>query len=513
VSPSTISQSTRKLASGSALRFLNLAATSVISILIMPFVVRMLGDRMYGVWALVATMIGYYGVLDFGLVQATSRYLASALGSGDEDECNRVFNTGLRIYLALGALVLLGAVVAALLAPRLTRTPEDASLFARLILILGLSLALQFPLRIFTGALEGHLRFDRTASLDMLALALRTALTVVVLEAGYRVEGLAWSTLLSYLPSMALTFHFTRRDLPFLHFDAKYWKTQTAKVLFSYSAYSFIAQVANILRFQVDNLVVAGVVGLAAVTHYSVGGKLARSYMDAMVTLLGTFVSVFSRKEGAGDFEGLRKTFLFATRLSICLSSFVGFGLLVWGRPFIARWMGSSYLDGYTCLAALVPGLMVALWQSPSTSLMFGISKHRFLAISSVIEGLVNLGLSIVLARKYGIVGVALGTTFPMLVSKIFIQPFYVCRVADIAVIDYLRTVGRTLASVIAALIVPFLLTVKFVTPNYKMLFFIGGLSVAAYGAVLWMLEFNPVEANLLRQALWPRLAVRRAGQ
>jgi O-antigen/teichoic acid export membrane protein len=503
----------RKLAAGSALRFLNLVATSLVSILIMPFVVRTLGDRLYGVWALVATLIGYYGVLDLGLVQATSRYLAGALGSDNREECNRVFNTGLRIYLVLGLLVLAAALVGAFLAPRFCRTPQDASLFARLALILGLNLALQFPLRIFTGALEGNLRFDLSASLDLLALALRTALTILILEAGYRVEGLAWATFLSYLPSMALTLYFTRRELPFLRFDARYWRIDTARTLFSFSAYSFVAQVANILKFQVDNMVVAGVVGLAAVTHYSVGGKLARSYMDTVFSLLGAFVSVFSRKEGAKDYEGLRRTFLFATRLSICLSSFIGFGLLAWGRPFIARWMGPAYLDGYTCLMALVPGLLVALWQSPSGALMYGISRHRFLAFTSVIEGIVNLALSILLARKYGIVGVALGTSIPMLLSKIFVQPMYVCRVAQIPISEYLRRAGRTLGSVAIALIVPGLLTARFVAPDYKVLCLIGGLSLAAYAAVLGILEFNAVENNLLRQAIWPRLAAKRAVQ
>src|ERR1700746_3645028 len=107
------SNTARKLARGSMLRFLNLVATTLVSILIMPFVVRMLGDRLYGLWTLVAALIGFYGVLDLGLSRATTRYLAGALGSGDEDECNRVFNTGLRLYLMLGALVLAAAALGA----------------------------------------------------------------------------------------------------------------------------------------------------------------------------------------------------------------------------------------------------------------------------------------------------------------------------------------------------------------------------------------------------------------
>src|ERR1700688_3717326 len=96
----------QRLALGSTLRVVSLVATALLSLVMMPFVVRSLGDRMYGMWSLVATLVGYYGLLDLGLSAAVSRYLAAALGVGDEDQCNRVFNTSLRIFSALGGVVL-----------------------------------------------------------------------------------------------------------------------------------------------------------------------------------------------------------------------------------------------------------------------------------------------------------------------------------------------------------------------------------------------------------------------
>src|SRR5437588_11948842 len=91
-----------KLITGSATRVLNTIATAIVAMLITPFVVHVLGDRMYGIWTLVATFVGYYGLLELGLSQAITRYLSRSLGSVDPEECNRVFNTSLRIYLALG---------------------------------------------------------------------------------------------------------------------------------------------------------------------------------------------------------------------------------------------------------------------------------------------------------------------------------------------------------------------------------------------------------------------------
>ena len=46
-------------------------------------------------------------------------------------------------------------------------------------------------------------------------------------------------------------------------------------------------------------------------------------------------------------------------------------------------------------------------------------AKHKFYAITSVIEGICNVVLSIILLKKYGIVGVALGTAIPMLEHRV----------------------------------------------------------------------------------------------
>jgi len=52
-------------------------------------------------------------------------------------------------------------------------------------------------------------------------------------------------------------------------------------------------------------------------------------------------------------------------------------------------------------------------------------------------EGIANLALSIYLAPRLGLIGVALGTTIPMLVTKLVIQPWYTLRIIGIPVKDY----------------------------------------------------------------------------
>ena len=496
----------RKLASGSFFRFAYTIATAIVSVAVMPFIVHSLGDRDYGTWTLVATFVGYYGVLELGLAAAVSRYLARSLGAGDHEDCNRVFNTSLRLYLLIGGVALLVSACIAALAPWVCHNAADAALFWKLILILGASIALMFPTRVFKGLLEAHLRFDIAAGLDLLSLVLRTVLIFPVIFAGYGVIGLAWVSLLTTIPSMLLQVYFAHKELPFLRLERKYWHRGTARSLFSYSTYSLIANLANILRFKLDTVVVAWYVGLSAVTHYRVGGVLTQYFFDLMSSMFGIFPSLFSRQEGAKDFEALKRTFFFASKLAICVSSFIGFGMLAWGKAFIVRWMGPQYVDGYRVLVLLVTGVTISLWQGPSVSLLFGISKHKFYAIFNSLEGIANLGLSLVFVHRYGMYGVALGTLVPILITRVFIQPIYVCKAADIDYFDYLRRSLRTLASVAVSLVVPTLLSLRFAAPNYKVLFELGLGSAVLYAVPLWFFELSGPEAQIVRSALRIRL-------
>jgi O-antigen/teichoic acid export membrane protein len=504
-----MSSTYRTFASASFLRVTNMAAAALVSLLIMPFVIHKLGDRLYGVWALVATFVGYYGLFELGLSPAVVRFFSKGIGEGDEVECNRVFNTALRIYSALAVVALGASVLIAFMAPWITRNTEDATLLRKLMLILGVTLAIQFPSRVFTGVLQAYWRYDRIATLDLLSLIFRTTLVIAVLLAGYKVLGMALAALAATLPSLVLSVHFTFKEAPFLRIDSAYWRGATAKLLFSFSGFSLIIHLSDLLRFQVDNFVVATFVSLAAVTHYRIGGALGQYFYGFMEAFMGSFIPVFSRKEGAKDYEGIRRILIFTSRLAICGASFIAFGMIAWGKPFIARWVGPQYLDAYPVLVVLVLSYYFALAQAPGVNLIFGMSKHKLLALLTLVEGLANLGLSIVLARKYGMIGVAVGTLIPITISKIIIQPIYVCRVAGMDYFKYVRRMGRTLAHIVASLLIPLVIAMKVAAPDYKHLFLTGILSTILYALSLWFLEFTREETRALLGAILPQFAAK----
>lgn len=503
--PLTASPVARKLARGATLRVSSLAFSFAVSFFTTPFFVHALGDRYYGIWTLVATFIGYYGLLDLGLSTAVTRFAARSMGEADHDSCNRISNTSLLVFACIGALVLLIGAVLAFCSPSFSRTPADARIFWQVILLSSAAVAITFPVRTFTGLLQANLSFAGLVALEMIALALRTVLFVAVLKAGGKVVAMTWVSLIVGFPVLFLYVYCTRRQIPFLRFGTRFLSSSTARTLFAYSFFGFVVQLADLFRFQSDAFVIAPTLGLAAVTHYRIAAVMAIYVITILTSIVGVLMPVFSRQEAAGDFQALQRTFLLATKISICVSSFVGFGLIAWARPFITRWVGPQYLDAAPCLIVLVAAYLVPLWQVPSPSLLFGISRHKALAAMNCLEGVANLALSLVLVRKYGLIGVAVGTLIPMVVVKGFIQPVYTCRVSGVPLRVYLREVGRTAAVVAASLLLPGFVGSYLAQPSYPALALAGCVSALLYAVPVAFTAFTPDERRMLTRALWPK--------
>lgn len=199
-----LSSTARKLLSGSVLRLANLVAAGASSFLLMPFIVHHLGDRLYGFWTLAAAFIGYYGVLDFGITSAVSQYICVAIGRNDQSECRTVFNTAFRIQSLIGGVALLVTAAIAAAAPWFCHNPTDAALFRKVIIILGVNMAIGFPVRTFAGVLEAQLRFDVQSGLGIFGLALRSGLMVWAILKGGGLLALAWMVLFATVPVIIL---------------------------------------------------------------------------------------------------------------------------------------------------------------------------------------------------------------------------------------------------------------------------------------------------------------------
>lgn len=495
----------RKLLSGSMLRTVNLAASGVAAFFLMPFIVHHLGDRVYGFWSLATAFVGYYNLLDLGLSSAISQYICIALGQKDLVECRVVFNTALRLQLLIGAAALAVTLGLVLATPLLCHRSADIPVFRGVIAILGINAAIGFPARVFWAALEAELRFDIQACLANLGLVLRTGFVIMAILSGGGLLALAWTALIATTIVTLLQILLAMREAEWARIDGSFIEAKRIKSFFSYSVYSFLAYIADVVRFQLDPLVISTMIGLAAVTHYKVAGILAQYYLQIVFASVGMMLPVFSRLHGAGNRSRLRELFFFGTKLSCCLSVFITAVLIAWGRPFIARWIGQNYMDGYWPLVVLSLAVLVDAGQRSSADLLFATFKHKFYAWINCVEAVLNLGFSLALAKPYGILGVAAGTFIGAFAIRVVVQPWWVCKASGISYLHYMRSTASVClrSGILAGATIA--ISAWGLKPNYGWLALSAATATIGYAAGAWFGVFNREEREWFLEALRKR--------
>lgn len=427
----------KKLIRGSAVRTASFVISTAVSFFLMPFLVHELGDKMYGIWTLVGTFIGYFGLMDIGLSSAVSRFISRAVGRKDPEDMKRVISTSFYLFLALGvgAAVLTMVLLAAV--PHLVKTPENIDLIRFLLFLLAISTIFDFPVRVFNSVITSNLREDIGSGIAIGKTIFCTFLIVIAIRMGYGIIGLAVvSFLFSILDELARVYVSYRID-PHTTIHPSYFDFKKFRPLFHYSFFALIGRLANIFRFGLDQLIITRFIGLGAVTHYFVATRLIEHITVLISQMIGVMMPLFSQDEGANDFSGIRRNFLLSSKISHYAALFCCGLAFLYGPPFIERWMGPGYKDSTVVLFIFLVPMTLQLMQAPSIPLLDGISKLNYYVYPNLIEGFINLALSLWLVQTHGIYGVALGTAIPMTLKLTTIQPWLVNRAINLNFASY----------------------------------------------------------------------------
>lgn len=490
----------KTLVKGSVFRscyfFINIVAT----LLLMPFIIRCLGDRMYGLWIVIGSFMGFYWLFDFGLSSAVQRYVSRAIGANDRVEENEVINTAFFIFMGIGFLALLVSVFISFFSHLFMKTPQEIIILRKIIIILGLSFAVGFPMKVFCGVINAHLRYDLSVYTEVIKLFFRVGLVLLFLSFGGGILTLAFITFVVEFVGYILYFVFAKKIAPYIKISRRYINSKKIKPFFSYSITSFISQIADKLRFNVDSFVIAAFLGLNLVTVYSIAARLVKYFVNFIMQVVGMMSPVFSQYEATNNYVAIKEKFIFLTKISAYIAIFIGGTLIIFGEVFIERWIGREYLDAYPLLVILVIPVTFALMQSQSVQLLYGISKHKFYAISNSIEGVVNLILSLILVQKFGLLGVALGTAIPMMIIKLFIQPIYTCKVIKLDIHEYyLKIMLPVVLKSLSILVIFWYLSRGFIMPNYFSLTVMILCEVILFCIVIFFIGFNSLEGKHFR--------------
>ncbi len=93
---------------GAALNYVIIGLNTLVGLLYTPYMLRMLGQNDYGLYSLVASVIAYLTILDFGFGNAIIRYTAKFRAERKQREQWEMFGMFLIVYSVIGLIAFAG---------------------------------------------------------------------------------------------------------------------------------------------------------------------------------------------------------------------------------------------------------------------------------------------------------------------------------------------------------------------------------------------------------------------
>ena len=201
---------------GAALNYVIIGLNTLVGLLYTPYMLRMLGQNDYGLYSLVASVIAYLTILDFGFGNAIIRYTAKFRAERKQREQWEMFGMFLIVYSVIGLIAFAGGLALYYNVDTLfdrTMTAADTSQARIMMLLLTLNLLVTFPLSIFGSIITAYENFIFQRGVNIIRIILSTAVMIAMLAIGFKAIALVVVQTVFNILVLAINYLYCRRKL------------------------------------------------------------------------------------------------------------------------------------------------------------------------------------------------------------------------------------------------------------------------------------------------------------
>jgi len=421
---------------GSVLQALESIVAIVVGFVTLPLMLKHLGVDLYGLWVLVGGFTSLLYIFDLGFASSVTRSVASTIAVKNYEKTNSIVNSALVIYSGL-ALVILAVVAAiALFYPLDNQQVISRSQFQWVIMIVGLSIAIEFPFKAFAGLASAHLRYDLVASYRIVTKLLNTAVLFYLLFNNYGLVAIAALQLVTGIISNLFFFYMARSVYRELDVASHYVSRDIMKELFHFSAWAFLIDINRMLKERIDLFFIGGFVSLAAVSIYYVPVRLVEYTLQLLYKALNLSLPILTGNSSKGEPEKFRTNLILFNRINVYFSVLTFFFFMLYGKSILYYWMGTGFdfESAYLILLVLMGARLSALSSNGFNNALYAQAKHKVIAYINFMEAIATailLTLFLVVADK-GPLGAAAAIAIPLSVGRLVLLPWWALKILEV---------------------------------------------------------------------------------
>jgi O-antigen/teichoic acid export membrane protein len=388
-----------------------------------PYIVYGLGEERFGVYMVTLSLVSVGGLLDLGFATAAVRFVAEARARGDASELSAVINTTLLSRVPpLVLLLALGLPSAPFLVERALAI--SGPLRSEAIFVLRVAVA-SLGLSMVAGTLSAlpraaH-RYDLSSRLGLAFGLLMTGMTVVILACGGGLRHIAAGELALMTAQTVVAWYLAKRVIPEWRPELRLERAWLGRIA-GFGVFVVLNSLAGIIFIHVNRLMVARLLGVAAVTFFVVPWSVSSRIAQVVTSLTEAVSPVASALGVAAEKSRLRDLCLVAIRLSFGIAGTLGIAVALGADDLLELWMGHRFATGSADLLRLlaIMGSLQSVTAIPYFVLN-GLGRAAIANVPVAVSALVSFPVSLFLLRRVGLEGIGWGLLLAVLVQLILL--------------------------------------------------------------------------------------------
>lgn len=386
-----------------------------ISLILVPLTINYVNPSRYGIWLTLSSIVVWLSFFDIGFGYGLRNRFAEALAEGKEELARVYVSTTYAILsIIIAVLLLLFFIINPFLnwAAILNTTPEMESELTTLALIVFVFFCLRFIFQLINTVLAANQQPAKGSFLDLLG-SIFSLVVIFILTKTTSGNLIYLGTVLSFTPVLVLivsSLWFYNGSYKRFAPSFSFVKFGYAKDLMTLGLKFFIIQIAALVLFNTDNIIIIHLFGAEDVTTYNVAFKLfsiiTMGFNIIAAPLWSAFTDAYARK----DIDWIKTTIRTLEKLWIGL---IGLTLLILiASPFIFKlWLGDTVIVPFTLSIAMTSYVIVSVWQTIHVYFLNGIGKVKLQLYLVIFSSLINIPMAIYMGKMFGLVGITITST------------------------------------------------------------------------------------------------------
>ena len=410
---------------GTAIGILNKVIAALASFIILPLMLEKLGTDTYGIWVTIVSTIGVMSFLDLGIGYTILSFVA---GTADKEEISKFIKTAYTIqFYFIGTIIILFITSFYFINWGLVFNVKNLSTDTLLAILITFVF---FFISIITSSI-----FSIQIALQKSILANTWQLcgTIVYLASIFLVltyaPNLKWVAFTTYaLPVVVATFN----TITFFNKEKLYYKNKapinwtTFRLFLTKSGMFLVLQIASLICFQSDCLILAHFLNFNDVAKFSITAKLFSIPTLLLAVYLQILWPLYAKAFKNNEWNQIKKLFSKSLLYAIAISITFIILIFLFKSPLLYYWLNGKIQISTHLLVAFGTFLIVNVIDINIASMLNGLNKIKIQIYFAILMVISNLVLSIILVDHWGIAGVVWGSTFATLFFSVLPFLFFI---------------------------------------------------------------------------------------